>query len=127
METNNLVNLTGSVQVEAVFDDGHKEQVEVCQIRVKDFQQAIESFQDEPRLVDLYCRKEDGWSQSLSLSSFDAIADAGKRINKGFFERRAARTTEMMDALMPGVRQRIVEKAVSGSINTSPGSPSKPA
>jgi hypothetical protein len=124
---NILTNLTGSNLMDAMFDDGHKDKVTVFQIRVKDFQRAIESIQDEAMLVDIYCRKPDGWSLTLDLASFDAIAEAGKIINKTFFERRAARTVEMLEVLMPGLRQKILEKAISISIPMSPASPSKPA
>lgn len=127
---NAFETLMGGTQLEVNFRNGTSDTVLVRQLAVKLFPELLQAAGDEPRLVELYCEKQPGWSDTLTNESFEAVILEGQRVNADFFGRWLARQRDRMRAIMPDLEERLIQANLSGpglpsSLSRSEASPSK--
>jgi hypothetical protein len=97
-----LITIAGGVDMEVTHLDGRKETVKVRQIPATKLERFMTRLADESTSVAIYCDKEssNGWVDSLSHESINAVCEKGLEINEPFLAawcRRRAKWTEMMN------------------------------
>jgi len=84
---NDLVTVTGGVDMKITRKDGSEETVRVRQIplsKLQEFSMAV-GFGNMADAIDLYCDKPKGWGDTLSYESVKALLDKGCELNLPFF------------------------------------------
>ena len=117
---NDLVILAGGVEIEVHYNDPATppETVKIRQLplrRMADFG-ALQG--DEGALIDLFCNRPPGWSDTLDLASAEAIVELGTRLNLDPFARWAERRLAANEQLRP-----LLGKIPPGSLSPSPTPP----
>jgi hypothetical protein len=104
--------IAGGVEIEVTYQDGHTERVKIHQLSpIKDFQRYLEVQNNEIEEVELYCRRQSGWAESLTPESFDAIADKGQELNLPLFRNWYRRLKARSEAMNPGFFTRAIKSA----------------
>jgi len=137
-----IETLLGGADYVAVKGDGTTEQVKIRQLPIKLYPLYLASLGSEPRLVELFCDRPAGWSDTLGLYSLEQIVTEGERLNADFFgrwnERRLARekllpaadpekTGKVLETLAkhPALMKSLLEQAGLTLPITSPSLPAK--
>src|SRR4051794_27597814 len=81
---NELITITGGVDLEVTKQDGSKETVKVRQIPISKLQSFVMNLMNEAELIALYCDKTKEWADTLTVESASAIADKGQEFNLPF-------------------------------------------
>src|SRR6202008_3376798 len=83
-----LITIAGGVELEVTHKDGSKETVKVREIPATKIQlfTFATGWGKEAEQVAIYCDKPVEWTDTLTIASFNAIADKGLEINFDFFE-----------------------------------------
>jgi hypothetical protein len=105
METNQPTaneTLFGGTMLQVTKTDGTYECVKVLQLPVRQFNALLTVQDDECKLVELYTGKPEGWADTLSVESFEAIITEGERVNADPFGRWFKRRLDRMERLVPG-------------------------
>ena len=97
--------LLGGQEVTAALIDGSTETVKVRQLPIRQLQKFMALMGDEAAMVELVCDKPNGWADSLSIDSFEAIAALAWKINHPTFERQVLRLQEKGLAVQPLVKK----------------------
>lgn len=117
--------LYGDREMTVTKTDNSTETVKVRQLLVKHFPEFIKLIEDEPKQVEFYCGKPDGWSDSLTVNSFEEVLKTGDEMNKDFFERWVQRRLARQEQVMPGMSERLQNQIIS-SLTSVPKLPSSP-
>ena len=88
---NGAATLFGGTDLKATLRSGEKETVKVRELPIKDIQRYMSVFEDEARTVELFCDKPEGWADTLSRGSFEAVIDLPTRKE---MERAVAKAAE---------------------------------
>ncbi len=78
---------------------------------------------DENRLVELFCDKPEGWSDTLTVESFEKVVTEGEKLNADFFSRWVQRRLTRQEKVMPGITAQLARNA---GLPSPIGSPSAP-
>ena len=116
--------LFGGIELEVSLVAGGTEKVFVRQIPVRLMPQMLANLEDENRLVELFCDKPDGWSDSITPESFEKVVLEGERLNSDFFSRWVHRRLTRQEKVMPGITERLARNA---GLPLPTGSPSAPS
>lgn len=116
--------LFGGLEVEVSLTSGQTEQVFIRQIPIRQMPQMLAALEDENRLVELFCDKPEGWSDELTVESFEKVVTEGERLNADFFSRWVQRRLTRQERVMPGITEKL---AKSAGLPLSTGSPSAPS
>jgi hypothetical protein len=103
--------LFGGAEIEVHLVAGGTEKVFVRQIPVRLMPQMLANLEDENRLVELFCDKPDGWSDSITPESFEKVVFEGERLNADFFSRWVHRRLTRQEKVMPGITERLARNA----------------
>jgi hypothetical protein len=101
------------------------ETVFLRQLSVEEYPKLLAVQGEEPRIIELYCDKPEGWANGLTPASYKELVTQGDRINDDFFqyvERRLAR----QEKLMPGINAKMRDAALAASQPSLLKSLSKP-
>lgn len=119
--------LFGGLELDATLISGQTEKVFVRQIPIRQMPQMLTALEDENRLVELFCDKPEGWSDTLAVESFEKIVTEGERLNADFFSRWVQRRLTRQEKVMPGITEKIARNAGLPLPIGSPNAPSAPA
>ncbi len=119
--------LFGGLELDATLISGQTERVFVRQIPIRQMPQMLAALEDENRLVELFCDKPEGWSDSVTVESFEKIVTEGERLNADFFSRWVQRRLTRQEKVMPGITEKIARNAGLPLPIGSPNAPSAPA
>jgi len=122
---NDLENIRGGMDLELSLVGGGTEQVFVRQIPIRLMPQLLAALEDEPRMVELFCDRPEGWSETLTPEAFEKIVAEGERLNADFFSRWLRRRLDRQERLLPGITEQLAKNA--GLPTGSLKSPSAPA
>jgi hypothetical protein len=103
-----METLVGGTTFVITKTDTAQETVQIRQLPVRLLPQMLAALEDEPAMVELFCDKPQGWSDSLSPESFEHIITEGERINADFFSRWAQRRIQRVERLLPGSTAKLV-------------------
>ncbi len=81
---------------------GTSEWVDVRQILPSRIGQYARSLGEEARAIELYCQREEGWADTLTIESVNAIADTGIEINGPFYRAWCLRQVTLREMQTPG-------------------------
>jgi hypothetical protein len=121
-----LTTVCGGKDVEVKLGNGSSESVFVRQLPIKLMTQLLAALEDEPKMIELFCDRPAGWSDSLTPESFEALVSEGERINADFFGRWLQRRLKRQERLIPGITERLAQTVGLPSPIGSPKSPSEP-
>jgi hypothetical protein len=107
---NELITISGGVELEVTHLDGSKETVKVRQIPISQIQKFALAMGNEAELIALYCDKPKDWTDSLKLESANAVADKGQEINLPFFAAWYRRQAKWRESQTPGAIKELEKK-----------------
>ena len=116
--------LFGGAELEVNLMAGGTEKVFVRQIPVRLMPEMLANLEDENRLVELFCDRPEGWSDSLAVESFEKVVLEGERLNADFFSRWVQRRLTRQEKVMPGITERLARNAGFPLPIGSPNAPS---
>ena len=116
--------LFGGQEVEVSLTSGQTEQVFIRQLPIRQMPQMLAALEDENRLVELFCERPEGWSDGLTVESFEKVVTEGERLNADFFSRWVQRRLTRQEKVMPGITEKL---AKSAGLPLPTGSPSAPS
>ena len=116
--------LFGGQEIEVSLTSGQTEQVFIRQLPIRQMPQMLAALEDENRLVELFCEKPEGWSDGLTVESFEKVVTEGERLNADFFSRWVQRRLTRQEKVMPGITEKLAKNA---GLPLPTGSPSAPS
>ena len=119
--------LFGGLEIEVALAAGGTEKVFIRQIPIRQMPRMLAALEDENRLVELFCDKPEGWSDTLTVESFEKLVTEGERLNADFFSRWVQRRLTRQEKVMPGITEKLARNAGLTLPAGSPNSPSVPA
>jgi hypothetical protein len=130
-EPTTFETLIGGKELSVTMRDGKTETVKVLQLPIADYPKLLGSLENEEAQIELYCAKPAGWSKELMPASHDAVMEEAERINGDFFSRWAQRRMRKLEALRPGMVEKMFANlqaavrpgSLPGSPPTSPPAP----
>ena len=122
---NDLETINGGFEVEVRLIGGSCEKVFVRQLPIRLMPEHLARMENEPALVELFCDKPSGWSDTLTPESFEEVVIEGERLNADFFSRWLRRRLDRQERVLPGITEKLAENV--GLPIGSPKSPSGPA
>lgn len=117
MEQDKIIALYGGEAYQVNRPDGTQEEVKICQLPVRRALRILELMNDEPALVELYCQKEEGWADTLTVDDYEYIAERGMEINHPTLSRyadRQARAGKGITQLMTQAMEEVKKAFESG-------------
>ena len=106
------------------YEDGHAGELEISQLKLRQYQQAFPLLDDEIGLVALCCGKPRGVIEALHPDSYEAAHATMKEVNgRGFFI-FAARAMERASQNLRALPPEMLEKIMARGLTSSP--PSRP-
>lgn len=116
--------LSGGTTLRVTHNDGTTSEILVRQLPVRDFERWLGVMDDEPRVVELFTERPEGWGDTLTPVSLELVVMEGERVNRDFFERWLHRRLARKEWLAPLLAR---SAAVAGGLPTGlPNSPSNP-
>ncbi len=103
--------LFGGLEVDVALTSGQTERIFIRQIPIRHMPRMLAALEDENRLVELFCDKPEGWSDGLTVESFEKVVTEGERINADFFSRWVQRRLTRQERVMPGITEKIARNA----------------
>jgi hypothetical protein len=97
-----LITIAGGVELEVTYQDGNKETVKVRQVPISKIENFIFALANESQAIELYCDRQKGWADTLSIESASAIADKGQELNMPFFAAWFRRQMKWRESQQPG-------------------------
>ena len=119
MSIDSLTTALGGVTIDLIMRDGTREAVLVRQLPVSELAAYGIVLNDEPRAIELFCKKPDGWAECISMKSAEEIITTGEELNLSFFSRLHARAVKRMNLLTEGVDQRVIDAVSRAAVNSS--------
>ena len=119
--------LFGGQEVEVSLTSGQTEQVFIRQLPIRQMPQMLAALEDENRLVELFCERPEGWSDGLTVESFEKVVTEGERLNADFFSRWVQRRLTRQEKVMPGITEKLAKSAGLSLPTGSPNAPSAAA
>ncbi|MCL4179172.1 MAG: hypothetical protein KJ072_15700 [Verrucomicrobia bacterium] len=116
--------LFGGAELEVNLVAGGTEKVFVRQFPIRLMPQMLTYLENESRLVELFCDKPEGWSDSITVESFERVVQEGERLNTDFFIRWFHRRLTRQEKVMPGITEKLVRNAGLPLPTGSPNAPS---
>jgi hypothetical protein len=86
--------------------------------------QMMANLENENQLVELFCDRPKGWSDSITPESFEKVVQEGERMNTDFFVRWFQRRLTRQEKVMPGITEKLARNA---GLPLPTGSPSAPS
>lgn len=108
---NDLETIRGGVDLEVQLIGGGTETVFVKQIPIRQMPQLLAALEDEPRMVEIFCDRPEGWSDTLTPESFERLVAEGDRLNAVFFSRWLRRRLDRQERLLPGITEQLARNA----------------
>jgi hypothetical protein len=108
---NDLETIRGGVDLEVQLIGGGTEAVFVRQMPIRQMPQLLAALEDEPRMVELFCDRPEGWSDTLTPESFERLVAEGDRLNAVFFSRWLRRRLDRQERLLPGITEQLAKNA----------------
>jgi hypothetical protein len=90
--------------------DGTTEEVKIHDLPLSQMAQLAACYNDEAALVELYCRKEKGFAETVDREDCVAIAAIGDKRTADFFDRWWKRQTKRLDTILPGTTDSLKNK-----------------
>jgi len=115
-----LTQLIGGLDLEVGLLNGTTEKVRVRALPIRLLPSYFAVMDDEPAMVELFCERPAGWSDTLAPESFEKILVEGEALNADFFGRWLRRRMERQERLLPG----LLEKALAAVPPTKLAPPS---
>jgi hypothetical protein len=115
--------LFGGLEIEVTLVSGGTEKAFIRQIPIRQMPQMLAALEDENRLVELFCDKPEGWSDTLTVESFEKVVTEGEKLNADFFSRWVQRRLTRQEKVMPGITAQLARNA---GLPSPIGSPSAP-
>ena len=116
--------LFGKKTLQVKYEDGRDGELDIHQLKLKQYQLALPVMEDEIGLVALCSGKPRGVIEALHPDSFEAAYAAVKEVNeKGFFtfaDRALERAARNLKSLPPEMLTKVLAQR---SLPASPGSP----
>lgn len=81
---------------------GKKEWIDVCVIRPSRMEQYARSLSTEARAVEMCCRAEEGWADTLTPASYEAVAEIALEINSPNYRAWCVRQLKLREMQTPG-------------------------
>lgn len=125
IEQKESITINGGYECEVALKTGGKEKIKIRQLSLNLMPKMAATLQDESALIELYCYKDKGWSETVTVESASEIADLGLTINSPFFLAWSKRQATLSELVNPGSTARIktqLETAIR-NISLSAGSP----
>ena len=119
--------LLGGLEIEVTLTSGNTEQVFLRQLPIRQMPRMLAALEDENRLVELFCDKPDGWSDRLTVESFEQVILKGEALNADFFSRWVQRRLTRQEKVMPGITAQLARNAGLPLPTGSPNAPSAAA
>lgn len=116
--------LFGASPLEVTLASGDSQQVFVHQLPIRQMPELLAVMDDENRLAELYCQQPQGWSDTLTRESSEAVVIEGERLNGDFFSRWVGRRLARQEKVMPGITEKLAHNA---GLPLPTGSPSAPS
>jgi len=95
-----MITITGGVEMDVRHTDGSVERVKVRQIPATKLEEFMTKVANEAVSVSIYCDRPLEWADTLDLSSIGEICNKGMEINESFLNAwclRRAKWTEMLN------------------------------
>ena len=120
-----MTTLCGGKDFEVKLSSGKTEKVFLRQLPIRLMPQLLAVLEDEPKMVELFCDRPEGWSEALTPASFESLVIEGEKVNADFFGRWLQRRLNRQERLLPGITERLAQNV--GLPIGSPNSPSEAA
>jgi len=110
------------------------ESVRVMQLEIEQYPEMLKRFDDERAQIELYCQRLNnpadapsekaggiwgpvptGWAKTLTPDSHDLVMETGERLNRDFFGRWVQRRMAKLEAMRPGVTERMFAVLAPGA------------
>lgn len=122
-----MKTVLGYEDVSVVLLNGDSATVRVSQVQVAQYPKAFEVYDNEMKLTELICGKEDGFVSTLKVDSYELLYSKSEELNKdGFFvyaERQTKRLDDKlarrMNAMPESLMKALGEKAVASTLPSS--------
>ena len=102
-------------QCTVTLENGTSEAVAIEHLKLREYDRAFKSLDDEMALTAILCGKTKEWVMNLTPASYEALRGCAKAENEsGFFayaERQMAKLTERMNGLRPEILSLVTAKA----------------
>jgi hypothetical protein len=117
--------IRGGNEIAVVFADGHRENVLVRMIPIRQFPTYLDLQMDEPAMVEFLCERPAGWADTLSYEGVERIVALGDVLNADFFGRWLRRRLERNNRLLG--KAPSPDAAWENLLRTSPPPPASPS
>lgn len=118
-----MTTLLGFSEVAVTFANGEKGTVKVRQLPVRQLNAYLLKIDDEAGAVELFTGNPEGWADTLTLESFEAVLAEGERLNSDSFFAWLRRRVERQERIAPGTTGDAGKVLLSRSPTSSPKSP----
>lgn len=119
MSESNLKKLIGGEELDVRFFDGKTETVFVRTLPIAKMQKLADCLGDEPARVELFCSKEKGWAENLTVESHEKVLELGEKFNSENFTRWVGRLEKRVGSIAPTLTP-LLEFAKSAALS-APG------
>jgi hypothetical protein len=97
-----MQTLLGYSEVPVTFATGETATVKIRQLPVRLLSAYLLKIDDEAGAVELFTNQPEGWADTLTLESFEAILKEGERLNSESFFAWLRRRVERQERIAPG-------------------------
>ena len=118
-----MQTLLGYSEVPVTFATGETATVKVRQLPVRLLSAYLLKIDDEAGAVELFTNQPEGWADTLTLESFEAILKEGERLNSESFFAWLRRRVERQERIAPGTTGDAGKVLLSHLPTSSPRSP----
>lgn len=102
-----LIALMGGIEMEVCSITGTREGVRVRQLPIRLLPELLKRYDDEPGMVELYCDKPTGWSETIKVEDFERLLAKGEEINELPFRNWVQRRQKRQERLFPGITAKL--------------------
>lgn len=119
-----LATLLGGQEITVKMRDGTEEKVMIRDLTIRDLEKHwLNALQSEAVEVELYCGKEAGWDDKITIESHEKIMEIGEPKNRPtaarWGERRRAKLEHMQGMLSPEARKSLSPTSSSPAVESS--------
>jgi IS5 family transposase len=97
-----MQTLLGYSEVAVTFTNGEQGTVKVRQLPVRQLAAYLLKIDDEAGAVELFTNQPEGWADTLTLASFEAVLAEGEKLNSDSFFAWLRRRVERQERIAPG-------------------------
>jgi hypothetical protein len=118
-----MATLLGFSEVAVTFTSGEQGTVKVRQLPVRHLAAYLLKIDDEAGAVELFTNQPEGWADTLTLASFEAVLAEGEKLNSDSFFAWLRRRVERQERIAPGTTGDAGKVLLSRLPTSSPKSP----